>query len=435
MSDTTSRLPAGHTVAAVKVRHHLLAEILLGAFLGGVVALLSGSDWRFAVAIGVLSTAVLRPIRRWSIGGDKAVPFIPSPRETSDSANRRSHVICLDGTWNSRGGTPSNVLRLFKMLEEDSQQIKRYYPGVGTRDLSKARSAWVNEKLSNTLLGGGTGVGHYGAVGILLRAYFDFVKTYRPGDRVFIFGFSRGATIARALANYICKTHGLPESVEIEYLKSRIQADTVLRLSVSGPARYFPPIEFVGLWDTVVSMPDRKDIEPVEFDISIPPLVKNVCHLVAIHEARGDFFDVALVDHDERVEEIWFPGWHSNVGGGCDDARLSNIALRYMMTRARGAGLRFATPPDTMASELKAGDDFATALWDPDYWRLARLASDQREIRVSPPNAGVLPKVHESAYTLKQLYPLAYDPPTLPDRTQVEVVSGFAVSTRRAAAS
>ena len=111
MSDTTSRLPAGHTVAAVKIRNHLLAEIFLGVLLGGLVALASGWDWRIALAIGALSTGVLRPIRRWFIGGDKAVPLIPSPDETSEAANRRSHVICLDGTWNSQVDTPSNRKR------------------------------------------------------------------------------------------------------------------------------------------------------------------------------------------------------------------------------------------------------------------------------------------------------------------------------------
>jgi uncharacterized protein (DUF2235 family) len=342
MSERSLEPQESGTMSAVRPSHRLA---------GALVTALSGLDGRIAVAIGVALTALVRPIYRWGVGTDRAVSHLPSPDDLAAGGNVRNHVICLDGTFNSPEDSPTNVWRLFDALSEDSGQIKRYYRGVGMRDFSKARSAIIRRLKRRSLTGGGTGLGRAGALGILLRAYFDFVKAYRPGDRIFIFGFSRGAAIARALANYICKTHGLPDWVAVEYLKSRIEANAVLRLRVSGPARYLPPVEFVGLWDTVASMPERKDIEPVPFDLSIPHLVNDVCHLVAIHERRGTF-DVELIDRDERIDEIWFPGWHSNVGGGSADSRLSNITLRYMMSRAAGAGLRFTQAPEAIACEL-----------------------------------------------------------------------------------
>jgi hypothetical protein len=403
---------------------HFVVELIVRAILTStVLALVLGLwlGWGWGIGIGIV-TAVLY-VRGVRI--EESSPTVSSAMNDTASTGQRNHIICLDGTWNLPN-VPTNVFKLYRDLEEDSpKQIKRYYPGVGARDLTNARSAFVKRSMAKAIFGGASGRGPYGAPGILRRAYFDFVKAYQPGDRVFIFGFSRGAATVRALANHICKTHGLPGSVKISYVKGRIQQDAVARLEVTEPHKHgTPEVEFLGLWDTVLALGSAlPDLELATFDLSIPAGVRRVCHLVAIHERR-DIFDAKLVDQDERVEEVWFPGWHSNVGGGSEDSRLSDNALRYMVSRAAKAGARFTKAPAAGETVIDYGlaGDLTKALWDHGPWPLG----NHRQIRVQPQEGGALPKIHESAYSFAEVYSLKDDQPALPEApTLAQKIRGY----------
>jgi hypothetical protein len=329
----------------------------------------------------------------------------------------RNHIICLDGT-NNTPDVPTNVYLLFKMLEADSErQISRYYWGVGNRDMSWARTTYFKDRLGNSLFAGATAYGAHGLQGILHQAYFDFLAAYQPGDRVFIFGFSRGAATARALANLICKSPGIPESVEIECPKAdslRVMViekgetmfkDVVTKMRTNGQPVGDPcKIEFLGLWDTVAStgIPTNKiDL----FDWTIPPGVKKVCHLVSLDELRSTF-DVVLVDQSSEceVEEVWFPGAHSNVGGGHSDCTLSNIALHFMTLRAEKLNIRFKEAPSHTPFDLAAAlkDIKEAALWlAPKAWR--RLRMGPRMVLGQGGDPEAKPSVHRSAFDLKNL--------------------------------
>src|SRR5262249_7368258 len=131
--------------------------------------------------------------------------------------NSKNIVVCLDGTSNTPDQyelgllAQTNVFKLFKMLKADKQrskvrtrqfdatlfkryanrQVAFYYSGVGNK--------FDNDPILQNL-GLATGAG---ASGIIERAYLDVARVYRPGDRIYIFGFSRGAAIARLLARTI----------------------------------------------------------------------------------------------------------------------------------------------------------------------------------------------------------------------------------------
>lgn len=120
------------------------------------------------------------PLRRWLESRGKLVTDRACPLRLPGQGPR-NHVICLDGTWNAPD-VPTNVRKLFERLPADSDaQIARYYPGVGTRELPGARSGFVKRHFRKRIFEGVTAYGARGALGILRRAYFDFIKTHRPG--------------------------------------------------------------------------------------------------------------------------------------------------------------------------------------------------------------------------------------------------------------
>lgn len=378
--------------------------VLIGVLCGGAVAFatrlldshgsLSRGLW---AGVGVVVAGLLlRAWRRWLARRGRLVTDRACPDLRQPSRGPRNHVICLDGTWNA-ADVPANVWKLFERFPKDSDaQIARYYPGVGTRELPGARSDFVKRHFRKKTFEGVTAYGARGALGLLQRAYFDFVKDYRPGDRIYIFGFSRGAAAARALANYICETYGLPAAVEIEYLKSHIQDDVVTGLTVvpAETASSKPKVAFLGLWDTVGAMGNPLDKrEP--FDLTIPPGVDKVVHLVAIDEQRRPF-DVALIDADDRVEEVWFPGAHGNVGGGLENCTLSDIALNFMINRANEAGVSFREGAPTLRYDLVGVS--REALWDCGWPESLRMI---RKVQIQGREADGRPRIHKSAFILK----------------------------------
>lgn len=179
------------------------------------------------------------------------------------------------------------------------------------------------------------------------------MRNYRPGDRIFIFGFSRGAAVARMLAN-LTHEEGIPESITItEDDKSR-----VVKYKNRGD-QVKVDVEMLGVWDTVAAFGIPVNLLGIPFqrinlfrNFTISPNIKKAYHLVSVNENR-DAFTPTLMNHDpDRIEEVWFSGVHSDVGGGYDKHRLADIALRFMMVRAKKHGLKFhedsldETPPN-----------------------------------------------------------------------------------------
>ncbi|GII85613.1 hypothetical protein Ssi03_36030 [Sphaerisporangium siamense] len=271
----------------------------------------------------------------------------------------RNIVLCFDGTGlqlTARGS--SNVVLLYEMLDlgDPARQIAYYDPGVGT---IAAPGAWtpLARRLSR-LFGLAFGVG---LKDNLAEAYTYLMRHYEPGDRVFLFGFSRGAYTARALAGLL-KAAGLlrpgaenlvPYAVRV-YTKNRTWSpDDWAQLhrfarAFSEPVdgRYGIPVTYMGLWDSVKAAGVLRWDMRWLYTRQIPN-VRRVRHAVSIDEWRGPFAEYLITTPPECesrvprvVEEAWFAGVHSDVGGTFeDDAALSTIALKWIVDGAVDSGL------------------------------------------------------------------------------------------------
>jgi len=252
-------------------------------------------------------------------------------------------IVCLDGTWNTPGcdadgvDESTNVYRISRALHlPRHRQVALYVKGIGNAD----ENNWLGKQMG--------GISGAGWLTQLHRAYALLVETYRKGDRIFLFGFSRGAAVARMLALYL-QENGVADSFRtgrraIGPTSKRHKSKFFVEL---GRNRVPVKIELLGLWDTVGSFGLPRSIGFLKFqrwnlfqNLALAKNVRRAVHLVAIDEARATFHPT-LLEPGSRVTELWMPGMHSDVGGG-GARRIANIALRNMLERAEECGLRVA---------------------------------------------------------------------------------------------
>ena len=255
-------------------------------------------------------------------------------------------VLCCDGTGNEFGNRNSNVIKLYKMLICDQDQIAYYHPGVGTMG---ARSALTRiGKLWTRAIGLAFG---YGLSDNIADAYQFLMKTFQPGDRVYVFGFSRGAYTARALCGMLhivgLLTQGneglIPYAIRMVKRKKidfKVAADFKKTFS-----RECKP-HFVGVWDTVSSVGWIYSAVKFPFTRAARnPDLNIVRHAMSIDERRAFFrqnlFGMAN-NPGQDIKEVWFAGVHSDVGGSYPEpeSQLSKIALRWMVCEAEIGLLR-----------------------------------------------------------------------------------------------
>jgi len=255
-------------------------------------------------------------------------------------------VICCDGTGNQFGTQNSNVIQLYKTLVCDTTQIAYYHPGVGTMG---ARAALTQiEQWWTRVLGLAFG---YGISDNIADAYQFLMREFAAGDRLYIFGFSRGAYTARALCGMLHIVGLLTEGNEalIPYairMIKRKQIDFAVAADFKHTfARECKP-HLVGVWDTVSSVGWVYDAVHFPFTRATKnPDFNIVRHAVSIDERRAFFRQNSFGDpHDTQqdIKEVWFAGVHSDVGGSYpeSESQLSKIALRWMLGEAERAGLR-----------------------------------------------------------------------------------------------
>lgn len=291
-------------------------------------------------------------------------------------------IICSDGTGNTaikdRG---TNVFKIFEAIDLNGHridpaldpQVAFYDDGVGTETF-----------LPLKLLGGAFG---FGLAKNVRNLYMDLVRVYDPGDattpadRIYLFGFSRGAFTVRTLAGLIAKcgvldrdklptTDALYSAVWKAYSTYRRSYRTwlgsvlnqflvALRLrrpdtdamadfkqahSLPGEVR----IRFIGVWDTVDAVGGpfhTSDVINAVFhrfkfpDRILSDKVDQAVHALSIDEARAAFGPV-LWEAKPNVEQVWFAGVHSNVGGGYPKQGMSLVTLDWVMQKAQQNGLR-----------------------------------------------------------------------------------------------
>lgn len=310
-------------------------------------------------------------------------------------------VVCLDGTNNElRAADNTNVVRLFNLLDlsDPARQVAYYDPGVGT---FSSPGAWSPPaRLMSRLAGQMFGTGLRENLG---QAYSFLMQTYEPGDRIFVFGFSRGAYNARALTGMLDvfgifrdgsqnlvpyavsayakqQRRGHDDPTFFEGLRMYAQTHSITR-------KGHTPVHFVGLWDTVKSAGTLTRQLTWPFTRQLPH-AHTIRHAVAIDEVRRPFSPYLvnhpnpnhlMVDKDQDLVEVWFSGVHSDVGGMFSSGtRLSDIALKWMADEAVACGLLVRRKTYADISRLDGVDP--TGPWHKMSWAWQLLGPGRRTV-------------------------------------------------------
>jgi uncharacterized protein (DUF2235 family) len=399
-------------------------------------------------------------------------------------------VVFSDGTGNSAAKfNKTNVWRLYEALDTEDpprpgrrKQIAYYDDGVGTSTFRP----WA-------LLGGAFGVG-------LRRNVLDLYRflcfNYEKGDQIYAFGFSRGAFTIRVLIGLVvdqglikCATdedhdrhateayrayrerYGRNQQGERDHIVWAFRAlrgerGKARRRALDGVKKLKNEdldIAFVGVWDTVAAygMPIAeltRGIDKYVWPLSMPnyrlsPLVKKACHALALDDERDTFHPLLWDEVAEReyqakrlvepgrLEQVWFAGMHSDVGGGYPDDGLSHIPLEWMMRKAEAAGLRFS-PLDVERIERGARESGPMHDSRRGFASYYRYQPRKLSARVDPPDPttivmrhpdqngrGLLTsvKIHESVFRRIQAPEHDYAPIVIPGSYEVVTTSGARV--------
>lgn len=287
-----------------------------------------------------------------------------------EDAIMRHLVVCLDGTGNSplqediqfssnetphKAHVESNVFKLWCTLTDNKDRYNpddllsgeneyKYYglvSSLSVGDAFEGEAIYINGvgtqgSANEEMIDGATGTGTSTRI---RDAYRFLAERYHKADKIYMFGFSRGAFAARSLAGFI-RHVGLPSNRRImpeEEISNLWEAYRKNKPYTGGLASslYSPdsiPIEFLGLWDTVNSLAFDNTFN--KFHKISPTGVLNVRHALALDETRPHFkpcYWSATDANHANAKEVWFCGAHSNIGGGYQNAELSNISYIWML--------------------------------------------------------------------------------------------------------
>jgi type VI secretion system (T6SS) phospholipase Tle1-like effector len=254
-------------------------------------------------------------------------------------------IICLDGTWSDADAPApqTNIALLAGIIDpkprEGPEQRVYYEAGVGT-------GGFIDR-----IAGGAFGKGLSANV---LAAYRFLSQFYAPGDNIYVFGYSRGAFTARSLCGFMSAsgllTQDMCNAANLDFAwayyrtppRSRYPADRARLGRITHVPE--PRVRFLGVFDTVGALgipktfTSRLGRRSLQFhDADVSSIVDHSCHALAIDEYRLEFEASVWTEPRHRryqtVEQAWFPGSHANIGGGCEDRGLSDLALEWMLNR------------------------------------------------------------------------------------------------------
>ncbi|MBT8379277.1 MAG: DUF2235 domain-containing protein [Ignavibacteria bacterium] len=265
-------------------------------------------------------------------------------------------ILFADGTWNKPEQkdrdrvSPSNVVKIARALDvydADGLEQRRFYDrGVGTEG-----------GLLIKLAGGMTGLG----ISQNIKDLYQFlINNYENEDKVYCFGFSRGAYTVRSLSGLIDKCGLLKKEFSNKikkayrlYKKRKLTADSQEIIEFKNKYCVLCKIHFLGVWDTVGSLglpiPGLRLLTRPFYKFhneKLSPVVQNAFQALAIDEQRKHFtpsiWKKEGVQSYQTIKQVWFPGAHTNIGGGYVDAGLSDIAFLWMKSKAEECGLKFS---------------------------------------------------------------------------------------------
>lgn len=309
-------------------------------------------------------------------------------------------IICCDGTWNEPDEIPTNVTKMVRAISPLSpdgvHQVVFYDQGVGT-----------GGKIDR-FVGGAFGSGLEKNV---LDCYRFLIHNYQLGDEIYTFGFSRGAYTARAFVGLI-NAVGLLEKSTLDKLKQaykyyRTEPDK--RAEGQYDDNYRPEIRMIGVFDTVGALGAPTPLLGKFtrnwvgfFNTRICAQVKYAYHALALDERRAPFQPdlwTGSLNEDQYMEQCWFAGAHSDIGGGYAECGLSDIALQWMVGKAMALGLEFNQ--SYLDSQCKP--DIAMLPHDSysfSYKLLERMGTGEsvRRIYGDPADPPINISIHDSVY-------------------------------------
>ncbi|MCP9619771.1 DUF2235 domain-containing protein [Nocardia otitidiscaviarum] len=270
-------------------------------------------------------------------------------------------VVCCDGTWKAESDdTVSNIVKIAQTVRITGTDKSGSTVGQRVFYVSGPGAGGFT---SDRLLGGAFGLG---LEANLWSAYWQVALNWKPGDEIFIFGFSRGAYTARSLAGMITRLGILTDEAMIcgryrdaqrIYKQRKKHIDDPdppewerFRKRYAYPER--PKINFLGVFDTVGAMgiPGVTAWRHRFHDVRLSSVVHCARQALAIDERRRAFepclweIPVELGEkyrRTDRVKQVWFEGVHSDIGGGYPECGLSDTTLHWMIREAEAEGLEF----------------------------------------------------------------------------------------------
>ncbi|MXU66074.1 DUF2235 domain-containing protein [Oceanomicrobium pacificus] len=329
-------------------------------------------------------------------------------------ARGRLHIFIIDGTLSRlHPEFETSAGLLYRLLEEGgprADQTYGYNPGIQGEGLGK----WLR-------VAAGIGINLS-----VCHGYSVLCSRYRPGDRIMLFGYSRGAYAVRSLAGFIGKIglirrqHATERRVQRAFRYYETERSNLHARQFSD--RYCHrdvPIEMIGVWDTVAALglpyPVLNRLAPMAtafHDHRLGPLIRNACQALALDETRLSYTPILWTcapGWRGRLEQVWFAGAHSDVGGQVwrrPEARpLANIPFVWMLDRAESLGLRL---PDGWRDRYP-GDPAAPMVGDRAGPGKLFLLREPRLIGQADAES-IHPSVFARMEQLPDYRPRAYDP-------------------------
>jgi uncharacterized protein (DUF2235 family) len=298
--------------------------------------------------------------------GDKFWGWLGRPLRSEHSAESkprgpRSHVIILDGTMSTlEPGYETHAGAAFRLCCEMGAEVSVFYEaGVQWRSWRRTVDVLMGRGINRQIR----------------RAYGYLASRYRPGDRIFLIGYSRGAYAVRSLAGVIDMVglvraeHATTRNIRTAYRHYEYHPGGPHAVTFANAFCHDSvEIEMVGVWDTVKALGMRlpflwrkAEARHAFHNHQLGPSIRNGFHALALDETRAVFTPVMWTSPPGwrgRIEQVWFRGCHSDVGGqigGFEAARpLANISLVWMLEQAEECGLplpagwqaRFFTDPN-----------------------------------------------------------------------------------------
>ena len=375
-----------------------------------------------------------------------------------EGTQMKNIIVLSDGTGNGAAKkNRTNVWRLYSALDlhrENPKQIACYDDGVGSQEF-----------LPLKIVGGAIG---WGLKRNVLELYKFLCRNYQHddnpelADKIYMFGFSRGAFTVRVLAGMIayCGLYTKYEDEQDLNKKTRQNYTAYRSRFKRGMLTQFyrfltranktevhnttkPGIEFIGVWDTVdayglpidqLAILWDKFIFPLRFDDrELSTIIKKACHAISIDDERHTFHPVLWDEKKEttdRLQQVWFSGVHSDVGGGYPMSNLALVPLDWMIskveaTSSNGPGLHFIT---RIRSEFISRSDWHGVQHDSRAGLAAYYRYKPRNITLlcDDPDTGVTinkPKIHRGVFErIKGSTP--YAPTGLPESYDVVATRG-----------